>query len=77
MQASLEQNPKDIRGLEEFSSVLQQCKALVGIQIESFGHWEKMTWIRDFDNGLVKIGLVIGDTHPQLPPHGSLHQQEA
>ena len=75
--ASPEQNPKDIRGQEEFSSVLQQYKALVDIQIESFGHWDEVTQIHDFDSRLVKIGLVIGDIQLQLPLYGSLHPQEA
>ncbi len=75
--ASAEQNPKDIPKQEEFSSVLRQCEALVDIQIVWFGHWESVNWIQDFDSGLVKIGLVIGDTHSQSPPYDSLHQQEA
>ena len=38
-----QQNPKDIPKQEELSSVLQQCKALVDIQIELFGHQERAT----------------------------------
>ena len=72
-----EQNPEGIPKQEEFSSVFQQCKALVDIQIGWLGHWERATWIHDFDSGLVETGLVIGDTQTQLPPYDSLHQQEA
>ena len=56
--SSPEQNPKGIPKREGFSSVLQQCKALVGVQIEWFGHWENVTQIQDFDSGSVKM-LVI------------------
>jgi len=77
LKASHEQNLKDIPKQEEFSSVRRQCETLVDIQIVWFGHWESVTRIQDFDSGLVKIGLVIGDTQPQLPPYDSLHQQEA
>jgi len=75
--ASHEQNLEDIPKQEELSSALQQCETLVDSQIVWFGHWESMTWIQDFDSGSVKIGLVIGDTQPQLPQYDSLHQQEA
>ena len=77
LKASHEQNLKDIPKQEEFSSVLRQCETLVDIQIVWLGHWEIGTWIQDFDSGLVKIGSVIGDTQPQLPPYDSSHQQEA
>ena len=77
MYTSDERSPKDIPKQEEFFSVLQQCKALVAIQIESFGHRESVTWMQDFDSRLGKIGLVIGDKQAQLPPYDSLHQQEA
>ena len=77
LEASLAQNPKDIPKQEELSSVLRQSETLVDIQIVWFGHWESVTWIQDFDSGLVKIGLAIGDTQAQLPPYDSLHQQEA
>ena len=65
------QNPKGIPKQEEFSSVLQQCEALVDIQIGQFGHWERATWIQDFDSGLVEIGLVIDDMQTQLLPYDS------
>ena len=42
-QANDELNPKDIPRQEEFSSVLQQYKALVDIQIELFDHLEHLT----------------------------------
>ena len=74
--ASHEQNPIDIPKQEEFSSVLQRYTALVDIQIEWCRHWESVTQIQDFDSGLVKIGLVIGDRQTQLPRYDSLHQQE-
>ena len=77
LKASDEQNPKDIPKQEELSSDLRQSETLVDIQIVWSGHWESVTWIQDFDSGLVKIGSVIGDTQPQLPPYDSLHQQEA
>jgi len=77
MQASHKLNLKDIPKQQEFSSVLRQCEALVSIQIIWFGHWERATWIQYSDSGLVKIGLAIGDTQPQLPLYDSLHQQEA
>ena len=35
--------PKDIPKQGEFSSVLQQCKAPMDIQIELFGRWERVT----------------------------------
>ena len=76
-QASHEQNLKDVPKQEVFSSVLQQCEALVDIQIVWFGHWDSVTWIQDFDSGLVKIGSVIDDTQPQLPPYDSVYQPEA
>ena len=72
--ANHEQNPTDIPKQEGFSSV-RQCEALVDNQIVWFGHRGSVTWIRDFDSGLAKIGLVIGDSHPQLPPYDSLHRQ--
>ena len=50
-EASHEQNLKDIPKQEEFSSVLQQCEALVGIQIVWFGHWESLMEIQGFDSG--------------------------
>ena len=74
--ASFEQNPKGIPKQEEFSSVLRQDTALVDTQIEWYRHWESVTRIRDFGSGLVKIGLVIGDTQTQLPLYDNLHQQE-
>ena len=74
--ASHEQNPKGTPKQEEFSSVPQQYTALVDIQIGECRHWESVTWIQDFDNGLVKIGLVFDDTQTQLPLYDSLHQQE-
>ena len=74
--ASYEQNPKGIPKQEEFSSVLQQYTVLVDTQIEWYLHWESVTWIRDFGSGLVKIGLVIGDSQTQLPLYDNLHQQE-
>ena len=77
LNASLAQNLKDIPKQEEFWSVLRQYETLVHIQIVWFGHWESVTWIQDFDRVLVKIGLAIGDTQPQLPLYDSLHQQEA
>ena len=77
LQTSPEQNPKGIPKLVEFSSVLQRRKALVDIQIEWFGHWERVTWIQDVDSGLLEIGLVIDDMQTQLPPYDNLHQQEA
>ena len=76
-QTTREWNPKDIPKQEEFSSVLQQCKARADIQIGWFGHWERVTWIQDFDSGVVEIGLVIDDTQTQLPPYDGLHRQEA
>jgi hypothetical protein len=75
--ANHEPNPTDIPEQEEISSILQQCEALVDSQIELFGHWESVTWIQDFDSGLVKTGLVIGDILTRWPLCGSLHQQEA
>jgi len=72
-----QRNPKDIPKQEEFSSVLQQYKALVDIQIELFGHLEHLTQIQASDSRLEKTGLVIGDMQTQWPPCGSLHQQEA
>ncbi len=78
METSYEQNLRDTPKQEEFSSVLQQWKALVDIQIESFGHWESVAGIQDLDStGLVKTGVVIDDTEPQWPPCDGLHQQEA
>ncbi len=73
------QNSRDFRQFSDsaFSSVLRQCEALVDIQIVWFGHWESVTWIQDFDSRLAKIGLVIGDARPQVPPYDRLHQQEA
>jgi len=68
-----QQNPKDIAKQVEFSSNFQQCKALMDIQIGLFGHWVSMISIQDFDNRLVKTGLVILD----MLLCGSLHQQEA
>ena len=47
------------------------------IRIESFGHWGSVNWIRDVDSGLVKIGMVIGDTRARFLPCDGLHQQEA
>ena len=60
-----EQNPKDIPKQEEVSSVLQQCKALVDVQIELFGHLERALYILDCDSRLVKTGLAIGDPQSQ------------
>ena len=77
LKASLAQNLQDIPKQQEFSSVLRQSETLVDIQIVWFGHWESLTWIQDFDSGLVKIGWAIGDMQCQLPPYDSLHQQEA
>jgi len=33
-------------------------------------------YFQGFDSGLVKTGLVTGDTQTQWPPCGSLRQQE-
>ncbi len=77
IETSHQQNPKDTPKQEEFSSVLQQWKALVDIQIEVFGHSESVTWVQDVDSGLVKTGLVIDDVESQWLPCDSLHQQEA
>ena len=55
-----EQNPKDTPKQEEVSSVLQQCKVLVDVQIELFGHLERAFYIHDFDSRLVKSGLATG-----------------
>ena len=74
--ASNRENPKGIPTQAEFSSVLQQYVALVDIQIGRLGQWERVTWIQDFDSGVVEIGLVIGDMQTQSPPYDSLHQQE-
>ena len=60
-----------------FSSVLQLCEALVGIQKELSGRLETVMHILDIDSRLVKTGLVIGDMQTRSPLCGSLHQQEA
>ena len=75
--ASNRENPKGIPTQGEFSSGFQQYEALVDIQIGRLGHWGRVTWIQDFDSGLVQIGLAIDDMQTQSPPYDSLHQQEA
>ena len=74
--ASNQENPKGIPTQVEFSSVLQQYEALVDIQIGQLCQWGRVTWIQDFNSGVVQIGLVIGDMQTQSPPYDSLHQQE-